>query len=127
GPIAMPLKRDCHDTMLWLISLSLAEWGTAHLMAKKSIDFDVVREIVLAFPGVEEGTLHGTPTLRVAGRILTCPRSTNQRSQTRSWRVSASRNEGSCSPPIPRATTLQIITSSIRACSCAWVKLTAVR
>jgi hypothetical protein len=42
-------------------------------MTKKPIDFDVVREIALAFPGVEEGTLHGAPTLKVAGRLLTCP------------------------------------------------------
>jgi hypothetical protein len=42
-------------------------------MIKKPIDFDVVREIALAFPGVEEGTLHGAPTLKAAGRLLTCP------------------------------------------------------
>jgi hypothetical protein len=33
----------------------------------------VVREIALAFPDVEEGTLHGAPTLKVAGRLLACP------------------------------------------------------
>jgi len=42
-------------------------------MAKKSIDFDLVREIALVFPDVEEGTLHGAPTLKVAGRLLACP------------------------------------------------------
>jgi hypothetical protein len=42
-------------------------------MAKKKIDFDVVREIALALPDVEEGTIHGAPSLKVRGRLLTCP------------------------------------------------------
>jgi hypothetical protein len=42
-------------------------------MTKKPIDFDMVQEIALAFPGVEEGMLHRAPTLKVAGRLLTCP------------------------------------------------------
>ena len=42
-------------------------------MAKQFIDFNVVREVALAFPGVEEGTLHGAPTLKAGGRLLTCP------------------------------------------------------
>jgi hypothetical protein len=42
-------------------------------MPKKRIDFDVVREIALALPGVEEGTLHGAPSLKVRRKLLTCP------------------------------------------------------
>ena len=42
-------------------------------MVKKPIDFDVVREIALTFPGVKEGMLHGAPTLKAAGRLLACP------------------------------------------------------
>ena len=42
-------------------------------MPKKKIDFDVVREIALALPDVEEGTIHGAPSLRVRGRLLACP------------------------------------------------------
>jgi hypothetical protein len=42
-------------------------------MPGKSIDFDVVREIALALPGVEESTLHGAPALKAAGRMLMCP------------------------------------------------------
>jgi hypothetical protein len=42
-------------------------------MPRKSVDFDAVREIALALPGVEESTLHGAPALKVAGRMLTCP------------------------------------------------------
>jgi hypothetical protein len=42
-------------------------------MAKKPIDFRVVREIARTFPGVEESSLHGAPSLKVSGRMLTCP------------------------------------------------------
>jgi len=42
-------------------------------MPSERIDFDVVREIALELPDVEEGTLHGPPTLKVSGRLLTCP------------------------------------------------------
>jgi len=42
-------------------------------MPSKKTDFDVVREIALALPDVEESTIHGVPSLRVRGRLLTCP------------------------------------------------------
>ena len=42
-------------------------------MPKKKIDFDVVREIALALPDVDESTIHGAPSLKVRGRLLTCP------------------------------------------------------
>ena len=42
-------------------------------MAKKRIDFDVVREIALALPGVEESTIHGAPSLKVRRKLLACP------------------------------------------------------
>ena len=42
-------------------------------MAKKTIDFDVVREIALTLPGVEESTIHGAPSLKVRGKLLACP------------------------------------------------------
>ena len=42
-------------------------------MPKKKIDFDVVRELALALPDVEESTIHGAPSLKVRGRLLTCP------------------------------------------------------
>jgi hypothetical protein len=42
-------------------------------MPKKKIDFDVAREIALALPDVEESTIHGAPSLKVRGRLLTCP------------------------------------------------------
>src|SRR5437868_5322068 len=40
---------------------------------KKKIDFDVVREIALALPDVEESMIHGAPSLKVRGKLLTCP------------------------------------------------------
>lgn len=37
------------------------------------MDFDAVREIALALPGVEEGTIHGAPSWKVRGKLLACP------------------------------------------------------
>jgi hypothetical protein len=42
-------------------------------MPGKKIDFDVVREMALELPDVEESTIHGAPSLKVRGRLLTCP------------------------------------------------------
>ena len=42
-------------------------------MPGKKIDFDVVREIAMTLPDVEESTIHGAPSLKVRGRLLTCP------------------------------------------------------
>ena len=44
-------------------------------MAKKrvALDFDAVREIALAVPGVEESTTPRGTSLKVAGRMLACP------------------------------------------------------
>lgn len=41
-------------------------------MPKKSINFDTVRKIGLALPGVEESTLYGAPVLKVRGKLLAC-------------------------------------------------------
>jgi hypothetical protein len=42
-------------------------------MATQKIDFDVVRKIAQALPGVEESTIHGAPSLKVGRRLLACP------------------------------------------------------
>ncbi len=42
-------------------------------MAAKKMDFEDVREIARALPDVKESTLHGVPSLKVSGRLLTCP------------------------------------------------------
>src|SRR5437868_2813166 len=39
-------------------------------MPKSTVDFDTVRKIGLALPGVEEGTAYGSPALRVRGKLL---------------------------------------------------------
>ena len=36
-------------------------------------EFDRVREIAMALPGVMEGTIHGAPSWKLNGRLLTCP------------------------------------------------------
>jgi hypothetical protein len=42
-------------------------------MTARPLDFNFVREIVLALPDVEEGSGRGTASLKVRGRLLTCP------------------------------------------------------
>ena len=41
-------------------------------MPRSSIDFDTVRNIGLALPGVEESTAYGFPALKVHGKLLAC-------------------------------------------------------
>ncbi len=42
-------------------------------MPTRKMDFEVVRDIAKALPDVEESSLHGAPSLKVSGRLLTCP------------------------------------------------------
>jgi hypothetical protein len=41
-------------------------------MPTSTINFDTVRKIALALPGVEEGTAYGVPALKVHGKLLAC-------------------------------------------------------
>jgi hypothetical protein len=41
-------------------------------MPTSRIDFDTVRKIGLALPGVEESTTYGSPALKVHGKLLAC-------------------------------------------------------
>jgi hypothetical protein len=41
-------------------------------MPRSTINFETVREIALALPGVEESTAYGVPALRVHGKLLAC-------------------------------------------------------
>ena len=41
-------------------------------MPKSTINFDTVRKIGLALPGVEESTAYGAPALKVRGRLMAC-------------------------------------------------------
>jgi hypothetical protein len=39
---------------------------------RSKIDFNTVREIARALPDVEDGTMHGSPSLKVRGKLLAC-------------------------------------------------------
>ncbi|MFL5539784.1 MAG: MmcQ/YjbR family DNA-binding protein [Longimicrobiaceae bacterium] len=39
-------------------------------MTRVGSDYDAVRRIALALPGVEEGTSYGTPALKVKGKLM---------------------------------------------------------
>jgi len=41
-------------------------------MPKKGVTFDTVRTIGLALPGAEEGTVYGSPALKVGGQMFAC-------------------------------------------------------
>jgi len=41
-------------------------------MPRGTINFDTVRKIGLALPGVEESTAYGAPALKVHGKLLAC-------------------------------------------------------
>jgi hypothetical protein len=41
-------------------------------MLRSTLDFDIVRKIGLALPGVEESTAYGSPALKVHGKLLAC-------------------------------------------------------
>ena len=41
-------------------------------MPRNSINFETVRKIGLALPGVEESTAYGSPALKVRGKLLAC-------------------------------------------------------
>ena len=41
-------------------------------MPNSGVNFDTVRKIGLALPGVEESTAYGSPALKVRGKLLAC-------------------------------------------------------
>src|SRR5579862_7501145 len=41
-------------------------------MPRSTINFDTVRNIGLALPGVEESTAYGAPALKMHGKLLAC-------------------------------------------------------
>jgi hypothetical protein len=42
-------------------------------MQRKKSEFDVVRKIAMELPDVEERTIHGAPSWKLGGKLLTCP------------------------------------------------------
>ena len=41
-------------------------------MARRRITFETVKEVALALPDVEEGTMYGSPALKLNGKWLAC-------------------------------------------------------
>jgi hypothetical protein len=41
-------------------------------MPRSTINFDTVRKVGLALPGVEESTAYGAPALKIRGKLLAC-------------------------------------------------------
>ncbi len=41
-------------------------------MPRKKINFDTVRKLALELPEVEEGTMYGSPAVKVRGKLLAC-------------------------------------------------------
>jgi hypothetical protein len=41
-------------------------------MSKSTINFDTIRNIGLALPGVQESTAYGLPALKIHGKLLAC-------------------------------------------------------
>lgn len=41
-------------------------------MGRGTIDFEIVRNIGLALPGVEESTAYGSPALKLRGKLMAC-------------------------------------------------------
>ncbi len=46
--------------------------GNVVTIARNTINFDTVRNIGLALPGVEESTAYGQPALKIHGKLLAC-------------------------------------------------------
>jgi hypothetical protein len=42
-------------------------------MARNKLDIDVVREIAMAFEGVQESTTYGVPSFKVGRKLMACP------------------------------------------------------
>ena len=44
----------------------------ARRRAARGVTFDTVRELALALPGVEPGTMYGSPAVKLRGNLLAC-------------------------------------------------------
>jgi len=42
-------------------------------MPRKPLEFSAVRDIASKLPGVEQGFIHGAPSLKLGGKLLACP------------------------------------------------------
>jgi hypothetical protein len=77
--IGLSRERVSERAFTWLVSPRKLEKGKrtttrgGRSESKKKTDFDLVCEIARALPGVKESTIHGVPSLKVRGKLLTCP------------------------------------------------------
>ena len=86
-------------------------------MARSSINFDTVRKIGLALPGVEESTAFGNPALKLHGKLLACVPSLIARPNQTRWLCSwNSMTAPNCLPLPPMCTTSQTTMSAIPPC-----------
>jgi hypothetical protein len=56
-------------------------------MTRRKITFETVKEVALALPHVEEGTMYGSPALKLNGKLLACV-PTNKAAEPESLAVS---------------------------------------
>ncbi len=42
-------------------------------MPTNETEFDLIRQVVMQLPDVEESTIHGAPSWKLKGKLLTCP------------------------------------------------------
>jgi hypothetical protein len=56
-------------------------------MTRRRITFETVKEVALALPNVEEGTMYGAPALKLNGKLLACV-PTNKAAEPESLAVS---------------------------------------
>jgi len=57
---------------LEIIAAMVSSAKSRRPIARNTVDFDAVRRIGLALPGVEESGAYGVPVLKVHGKLLAC-------------------------------------------------------
>lgn len=55
-------------------------------MPRKKLGSSDVRDIAMALPGVQQGVIHGAPSFKVGGKLLTCP-ALHKSADSESWVV----------------------------------------
>ena len=60
------------ETVIAVPAMMFLRINRTRPMPRSTINFDTVRKIGLALPGVEESTAYGSPALKVHGKLLAC-------------------------------------------------------
>jgi hypothetical protein len=74
-------------------------------MLRSTINFDTVRKIGLALPGVEESAAYGLSALKVHGKLLACVPSHRSAEPGSLWFALTSTTAPNCSPQTRMFTT----------------------